>query len=60
MDLAAAAAGRGGPRPIGFVKRAPARPKLVRIEIPNPEGITTIDAPRISPDGRFLAFNAID
>ena len=25
-----------------------------------PEGITTIDAPRLSPDGRTLAFNATD
>ncbi len=59
-SLAAAAAVVAAVFAIGFVKRAPARPKLVRFEIPNPEGITTIDAPRISPDGRFLAFNAID
>ncbi len=45
---------------LGFIRRAPARPKLVRFEIANPEGITTIDAPRISPDGRYLAFNATD
>ena len=45
---------------VGFVKRAPARPKLVRFEIANPEGITTIDAPRISPDGRTLAYDATD
>ncbi|MGE5715689.1 MAG: hypothetical protein ACM369_03475, partial [Acidobacteriota bacterium] len=45
---------------IGFMRRAPARPKLMRFEIATPEGITTIDAPRISPDGRHLAFNATD
>jgi Tol biopolymer transport system component len=44
----------------GFVRRAPARPRLIRFEIANPEGITSIDAPRISPDGLHLAFNATD
>jgi len=58
--LAAAAAVAAALLGIGFVKRAPAPPHLVRFEIPNPDGITTIDAPRISPDGRTLAFNAID
>ena len=59
-SLAAAAAVAAAVLAVGFVRRAPARPKLVRFEIANPEGITTIDAPRISPDGRHLAFNAID
>ncbi len=45
---------------VGFVRRAPARAKTVRFEIATPEGITTIDAPRISPDGRHLAFNGTD
>jgi Tol biopolymer transport system component len=45
---------------IGFVRRAPAPRRTVRFEIPMPEGIATIDAPRISPDGRYLAFNATD
>jgi Tol biopolymer transport system component len=45
---------------IGFVRRAPAKPHLMRFEIPTPEGVTIIDAPRISPDGRTLAFNATD
>jgi Tol biopolymer transport system component len=58
--LAAAAAVAAAALAVGFVKRAPARSKLVRFEIANPEGITTIDAPRISPDGRYLAFNATD
>jgi eukaryotic-like serine/threonine-protein kinase len=44
----------------GFVRRAPAKPRLVRFEIATPEGIIGIDAPRISPDGRHLAFNATD
>jgi Tol biopolymer transport system component len=52
--LAAAALG------YGFVRRAPMPPRVVRFEVANPPGITTIDAPKISPDGRMLAFNATD
>ena len=38
-----------------------ARPlRIVRFDIAMPEGVTAIDAPRISPDGRTLAFNATD
>jgi Tol biopolymer transport system component len=58
--LAAAATAIAAIFAVGFVRRAPARPHAVRFEIANPEGITTIDAPRISPDGRHLAFNATD
>ena len=52
--LAAAALG------LGFVRRAPAPPRAVRFEVAVPEGVVAIDAPRISPDGRYLAFNATD
>jgi Tol biopolymer transport system component/predicted Ser/Thr protein kinase len=45
---------------VGFLRRAPSPRRVVRFEIATPEGITTIDAPRISPDGRYLAFNATD
>jgi Tol biopolymer transport system component len=58
--LAAAAALAAAILGAGFVRRAPARPHLVRFDIANPAGITAIDAPRISPDGRHLAFNATD
>jgi eukaryotic-like serine/threonine-protein kinase len=51
-----AAAGLG----FGFVKRAPKPPRTVRFEVNTPEEITSIDTPRISPDGRTLAFNATD
>jgi len=44
----------------GFVRRAPKPPRLVRFEIPIPPEITAIDAPKISPDGKTLAFNATD
>ena len=52
--LAAAALG------LLFVRRAPAPPRAVRFEIAAPEGIIAIDAPRVSPDGRYVAFNATD
>ncbi len=52
--IAAAALG------FGFARRAPAKPRMARFEIGTPEGIIGIDAPRISPDGRYLAFNATD
>ncbi len=52
--LAAAALG------LGFWKRAPKSPRTVRFEISTPEDVTSIDTPRISPDGRYLAFNATD
>jgi len=42
----------------GFVRRAPVKPRPVRFEIAIPEGVVSIDAPRISPDGRYIAFNA--
>ena len=45
---------------IGFVRRAPKAPRTVRFEVATPEEITAIDTPRISPDGRYLAFNATD
>ena len=44
----------------GFVRRAPEKARAVRFEIQIPEGVVAIDAPRISPDGRYLAFNATD
>ena len=45
---------------VGFVRRAPAPLKTTRFEIAMPEGIATIDSPRVSPDGRTVAFNATD
>jgi eukaryotic-like serine/threonine-protein kinase len=44
----------------GYVRRAPAPPRSIRFEIATPEEILSIDTPRISPDGRYLAFNATD
>jgi Tol biopolymer transport system component len=58
--LAAAAAAAVAVLAVGFVRRAPVRPKLMRFELATPPEITTIDAPRISPDGKIIAFNATD
>jgi Tol biopolymer transport system component/tRNA A-37 threonylcarbamoyl transferase component Bud32 len=44
----------------GFVRRAPRPPRVVRFEVANPPSLVTIDAPKISPDGKILAFNATD
>ena len=52
--LAAAALG------YGYLRRAPKPPRLVRFEVPVPPNLISIDAPRISPDGQILAFNATD
>ncbi|MEP6767122.1 MAG: protein kinase [Acidobacteriota bacterium] len=52
--LAAAALGWG------YWKRAPKALPLMRFEIAPPAEVTTIDVPRISPDGRSLAFDATD
>jgi Tol biopolymer transport system component len=45
---------------VGFVRRAPKPPRLVRFEVATPEDIVALDAPRLSPDGQYLAFNATD
>jgi eukaryotic-like serine/threonine-protein kinase len=44
----------------GWIRRAPKPPHLVRFEIATPEDVLSIDAPRVSPDGRYVAFNATD
>ncbi len=54
LALAAAAFG------LAFARRAPVPLRTVRFEIATPEDVTSIDAPRISPDGRVIAFNAVD
>jgi eukaryotic-like serine/threonine-protein kinase len=45
---------------IGFVRRAPAPESPVRFQLILPEGMSVVQAPRISPDGRLLAFSATD
>ncbi|MGE5176305.1 MAG: TolB family protein, partial [Hyphomicrobiales bacterium] len=44
----------------GFVERAPKKGELIRFYVMPQEGLRNIDSPRISPDGKYLAFNATD
>jgi len=44
----------------GFIRRAPAPQPVVRFDIVPPPEIATMDVPRLSPDGRTLAFDATD
>ncbi len=43
---------------VGYARRAPAPAGTMRFQILPPEGIVTIEAPKISPDGKFVAFSA--
>jgi Tol biopolymer transport system component len=45
---------------VGFVRRAPEPRRLVRYQIPAEANFTVVGSPRLSPDGRLLAFNATD
>ncbi len=44
----------------GFWKRTPKAPQTMRFDVDVPPEVSTVDMPRISPDGRILAFNATD
>jgi Tol biopolymer transport system component len=59
-SIAAAAVVAAAALGAGFILRAPKRARLVRFEVSTPERIISVDAPRVSPDGRYLAFNATD
>ncbi len=56
MALAAVAALLG----VGYVRRAPVVPELVRFQVPQPPKLPVVGSPKLSPDGRYLAFNATD
>jgi serine/threonine protein kinase len=45
---------------VGYVRRAPAPLLQTRFEIAPPPELATVGSPRISPDGRFLAFRGVD
>jgi Tol biopolymer transport system component len=45
---------------VGFVRRAPVAPKLVRFDIAQPAALATMGAPKISPDGSQIAFVGTD
>jgi Tol biopolymer transport system component len=43
-----------------LVLRRPAQPRIVRFEVSPPSSLQFLDSPRISPDGRHIAYNATD
>ena len=45
---------------VAWARRAPVPAPVVRFQIPNPDGVTDVGPPSISPDGRMLAFDATD
>ncbi len=45
---------------IGFFMRAPKTGEPIRFQIAPPQSLTFMDTPRISPNGKFMAFNATD
>jgi len=44
----------------GFLRRAPAAATPVRFQLVLPDALSVVEAPRISPDGKLLAFSARD
>ena len=55
--LGLVAAGQLGLR---FTQPAPIQPGSVRFDLEAPRGVTSFGSPRISPDGKYIAFNAQD
>jgi Tol biopolymer transport system component len=45
---------------LAWARRAPQPMPIVRFTIPNPETATDVGPPAVSPDGRFVAFDAAD
>jgi Tol biopolymer transport system component len=45
---------------IGYARRAPRPAAVVRFLIPTATGLTTVGSPRVSPNGRYVAFDATD
>jgi len=45
---------------VGYVRRTPVPPQRVRFDLPQPADLTTMGAPKISPDGRLIAFVGVD
>jgi Tol biopolymer transport system component len=41
-------------------RRPPVEKRIIRFQITTPESLTDVDTPKISPDGRMIAFNATD
>jgi len=44
----------------GLTRSAPAPARSMRFQIDAPPGVQSFGSPRVSPDGRYIAFNGID
>jgi hypothetical protein len=44
----------------GYLRRAPAAPLVGRFEIPQPAKLLSVGEPKLSPDGKHVAFAAVD
>jgi Tol biopolymer transport system component len=58
--VAAAAAAAAALFAVGFVLRAPEQPPQIRFEIQPPAELSFVGSPRLSPDGRMVAFFGTD
>ncbi|MCG6928357.1 MAG: protein kinase [Acidobacteria bacterium] len=56
--LAAAAAIASVAFAVLWVRRAPETPQVIRFQVPAPDGLPVVGSPRLSPDGRYVAFQA--
>jgi Tol biopolymer transport system component len=56
--IAAAAILAAGVLGYGYLRRAPAPASPVRFQLVLPDALSVVEAPRISPDGKLLAFSA--
>jgi eukaryotic-like serine/threonine-protein kinase len=45
---------------VGWARRAPVAPELIRFEIQQPANLPLVGSPKLSPDGRYLAFDGTD
>jgi Tol biopolymer transport system component len=45
---------------IGYLRRAPVAPRLVRFDVLQPEILASMGAPKIAPDGSAFAFAGVD
>jgi eukaryotic-like serine/threonine-protein kinase len=44
----------------GYLRRAPAPPRVARFEMPQPAKLINVGEPKLSPDGKHVAFAGID
>ncbi len=58
--LAAAATLVAAATTVGYLRRAPKPERVLRFDIQQPQGLVTAGEPKLSPDGRNIAFVGVD